>query len=75
MAVYGSIRHQKNIIWTEASEVHIIFFWWRKKTNRENKNVKCNITYYIVLISDEEAMMHFTEISKILGVTFYQVIY
>jgi hypothetical protein len=29
---YGSIwtvRHQKNIIWTEASEVHIIFFWWR----------------------------------------------
>ena len=21
------VRHQKNIIWTEASEVHIIFFW------------------------------------------------
>jgi hypothetical protein len=27
MAVYGPVRHQKNIIWTEASEVHIIFFW------------------------------------------------
>jgi hypothetical protein len=26
MAVYGPVRHQKNIIWTEASEVHIIFF-------------------------------------------------
>jgi hypothetical protein len=24
---YGPVRHQKNIIWTEASEVHIIFFW------------------------------------------------
>ena len=32
MAVYGSVRHQKNIIWTEASEA-----------NRENKNVKYNI--------------------------------
>jgi hypothetical protein len=29
MAVYGPVRHQKNIIWTEASEVYIIFFWWR----------------------------------------------
>jgi hypothetical protein len=27
MAVYGPVRHQENIIWTEASEVHIIFFW------------------------------------------------
>ena len=27
MAVYGPVRHQNNIIWTEASEVHIIFFW------------------------------------------------
>jgi hypothetical protein len=26
MAVYGPVRHQKNIILTEASEVHIIFF-------------------------------------------------
>jgi hypothetical protein len=26
MAVYGPVRHPKNIIWTEASEVHIIFF-------------------------------------------------
>jgi hypothetical protein len=26
MAVYGPVRHQKNIIWTEASEVHILFF-------------------------------------------------
>jgi hypothetical protein len=26
MTVYGPVRHQKNIIWTEASEVHIIFF-------------------------------------------------
>jgi hypothetical protein len=26
MAVYGPVRHQKNI-WTEASEVHIIFVW------------------------------------------------
>jgi hypothetical protein len=25
MAVYGPVRHQKNIIWIEASEVHIIF--------------------------------------------------
>jgi hypothetical protein len=25
----GPVRHPKNIIWTEASEVHIIFFWWR----------------------------------------------
>ena len=25
--VYGPVRHQKNIIWTEASEVHIIFVW------------------------------------------------
>jgi hypothetical protein len=29
MAVYGPARHQKNIIWTEVSEVHIIFFWRR----------------------------------------------
>jgi hypothetical protein len=29
MAVYGPVRHPKNSIWTEASEVHIIFFWWR----------------------------------------------
>jgi hypothetical protein len=27
MAVYGPVRHQKNIIWTEASEVHILFVW------------------------------------------------
>jgi hypothetical protein len=27
MAVYGPVRHQINIIWTEASEVHIILFW------------------------------------------------
>ena len=27
MAVYGPVCHQKNIIWTEASDVHIIFFW------------------------------------------------
>jgi hypothetical protein len=27
--LYGPGRHQKNIIWTEASEVHILFFWWR----------------------------------------------
>jgi hypothetical protein len=27
MAVFGPVRHQKNISWTEASEVHIIFFW------------------------------------------------
>ena len=29
MAVYGSVRHQTNIIWTEAfevPEVHILFF-------------------------------------------------
>jgi hypothetical protein len=26
MAVYGPVRHQKNIMWTEASEVHILFF-------------------------------------------------
>jgi hypothetical protein len=25
MAVYGPVRHQKNIIWTEASAAHIIF--------------------------------------------------
>ena len=25
MAVNGPVRHQKNIIWTEASEVHLIF--------------------------------------------------
>jgi hypothetical protein len=27
MAVYEPVRYQKNIIWTEASEVHIIFLW------------------------------------------------
>jgi hypothetical protein len=26
MAIYGPVRQQKNIIWTEACEVHIIFF-------------------------------------------------
>jgi hypothetical protein len=26
MAVYGPVRHPKNIIGTETSEVHIIFF-------------------------------------------------
>jgi hypothetical protein len=26
MAINGPVRHQKNSIWTEASEVHIIFF-------------------------------------------------
>jgi hypothetical protein len=44
MAVYGPVRHQKNIIWTEASEVHIL-----TKTNRENKNVKYNIKIYYTL--------------------------
>ena len=29
MAVYGPVRHQTNIIWTEASGVHIIFVWRR----------------------------------------------
>ena len=29
MAVYGPVSHQQNTIWTEASEVHIILFWWR----------------------------------------------
>jgi hypothetical protein len=29
MAVYGSVRHQNNIIWTSEASVHIIFFWWR----------------------------------------------
>ena len=29
MAVYGPVSHQQNIIWTEASEVHILLFWWR----------------------------------------------
>jgi hypothetical protein len=29
MAVYGPVRHQKNIIWTSEASVHIIFFWWR----------------------------------------------
>ena len=27
MAVYGPVRHQKFFLWTEASEVHIIFLW------------------------------------------------
>ena len=27
MVVYGPVRHQENIIWTEASDVHIIFFF------------------------------------------------
>jgi hypothetical protein len=35
MAVYGPVRHPKNIIWTEASEA-----------NRENKNDKF---YHILL--------------------------
>jgi hypothetical protein len=26
MAVYGPVRQQTNIIWTQAS-VHLIFFW------------------------------------------------
>jgi hypothetical protein len=26
MAVYGPVRHQKNIIWTSEASVHIIFF-------------------------------------------------
>ena len=29
MAVYGPVRHQKNIIWTSEASVHIIFFGWR----------------------------------------------
>jgi hypothetical protein len=29
MAVYGPVRHQKNIIWTSEASVHIIFVWWR----------------------------------------------
>ena len=28
MAVYGPVRHQKNIIWTSEASVYIIFFWW-----------------------------------------------
>jgi hypothetical protein len=28
MAVYGPVRHQKNIIWTSEASVHIIFCWW-----------------------------------------------
>jgi hypothetical protein len=86
MAVYGPVRHQSNIIWTEAhrsaADVHIIFFWWRTgpytaiwpkwhelfailyfiskiimqvpaltKTNRENINVKCNITDILLKIT------------------------
>jgi hypothetical protein len=27
MAVYGPVRYQKNSIWTDASEVHIVFFF------------------------------------------------
>jgi hypothetical protein len=29
MAVYGPVRHHKNIIWTSEASVHIIIFWWR----------------------------------------------
>ena len=29
LAIYGPVRHQKNIIWTSEASVHIIFFWWR----------------------------------------------
>jgi hypothetical protein len=28
MTVYVPVRQQLNIIWTEASEVHLIIFWW-----------------------------------------------
>jgi hypothetical protein len=38
MAVYGPVRHQKNIIWTEASEVHIIFVWCLKILNLKFSN-------------------------------------
>jgi len=27
MAVYGPVRHQKNIVWTSEASVHILFFW------------------------------------------------
>ena len=29
MAVYGPVRHQRNITWTSEASVHIILFWWR----------------------------------------------
>jgi hypothetical protein len=39
MAVYGSVCHQKNIIWTEASEVHIIFFIYITFTVRKSVTI------------------------------------
>jgi hypothetical protein len=39
MAVYGPVRHQKNIIWTSEASVHIIFFWWVT-----DRSIYCHMT-------------------------------
>jgi hypothetical protein len=55
MAVYGPVRHQTNI-WTEASEVHIIFFWWRTGPYTAIwPEVTWSICYIILFISNNNA--------------------
>jgi hypothetical protein len=66
----------KNIIWTEASNrkrdspvpVHVTLYWPAAltKTNRENKNVKYNITdfIYIYFLNDLNALRKWMQISK-----------
>ena len=39
MAVYGPVRHQKNIIWTEVSEVHMIFLLVT------NRSIYCHMSH------------------------------
>jgi hypothetical protein len=51
---------KKNIIWTEASEVHIICFWWRDP-------------YNMFLVSDRSIYCHMTrsDMNYLLYYTFY----
>jgi hypothetical protein len=52
MAVYGPVSQQQNIIWTEASEVHIIFFFVMDRSiychmTRSDMNYLLYYTFYL----------------------------
>ena len=79
MAVYGPVRHQKNIIWTEASEVHIIFLWGHMAVYgpvRHKKKYYMDRSlgpYNISLVTDRSIYCHMTrsDMNYLLYYTFY----
>jgi hypothetical protein len=49
MAVYGPVRHQKNNIWTEASDLYLYGYW--RLTQYCYVKIKLNMSYNVIIIN------------------------